>query len=1131
MSIKATCPACGTQATIDKTLYGKKLRCANSSCRSMFRYHENGQAELVDMIEKSSPPPGGNWNNAPPPVQSSREGDWIAAPPPVSGNSDYQEYAQPIEAVEAEVSDDEPVAAVVDSYSAGDYSYGKKRRRGLPLVIAMVVVMLAILGGGLYFFFSKKQGNLDLVKKEGIKLVSEGKYSDALQRWELLRSKVTNPQELKEIDFNIEWCKMQLNIDGVKDYASSAAATDGLIQFNSLKRSDPLIKDFRKKLFETAQSVGKGFFEQSKADPKEDDLKRNEKLIGLMEDHAEAIPEKETSTKAISDVKANLTALKVQFDANQDKAAILKEMQSVVDAKDLSRLDELEQNYDGVLKKHPVLRKDEGLKQSFTKLREDEISWIKLTRTDKPALKVDEKNESRPIGASPSMVSPAEAVENNDVVLALGRGTLYGLKARTGEPKWLLSVGIDLQELPPRIGTGSGQNDVAFVVGSESDKKATRYFVQAVDISNGSKIWKQELLSARKSSEPSIAGATYINGVLYIPLIDGTINVVDAKDGRHLGHFYLGAKLTIPPTLDAVNNRLFIPADKRRVFILDLKANANPVCPGVIYTNHAIGGIRSPVSIHKDMMSVAMSVGNGGSEVQLYSVPKVVAQSKLASKFAMPGHIWFTAYQDGETLGYVSDAGQIFLLGLNQGQTGTQSIVPLNNTPMPLPGTSGEPAGKTQVSHVVLGDWWVISAGKLVRNHFDPLRNQMVSLATDTLNVGNPLHQSSISPDGRYVIMVTQTKDQAIATAVDRSTAQIVWQRQLGLVPAAEPVSLKSGAAVLDRGGGVFLFQASSEPAKGPLAGGKWPAAPLPGTSGHRIIRLPDSDDFINLSYDPVKELIKVRKIVGEKAQFIGEYKIPSPPSGQAVCDGESLLVPCRDGKIYIYQFGSSAPTTPLTWRDPEALPGSVGHLTLVNPLLVVATDGARKLLRLEKVAGGSWRKVSGNDRTFPGKIISVPAVVGKDSVTIADDTNTIHLIGLTGIATTKEFAVAGNIVRGPFALSDRILGCVFNTNVGHCLWWTDTSGAAAEGVQYQTVGIVGVPVLMKDGILVAEWKRVQNNAQLQIAMFSWLDPKTGQSVRQEVLPRGLAPASGVVPLGESEAFAPMSDGTIRILK
>jgi len=47
---------------------------------------------------------------------------------------------------------------------------------------------------------------------------------------------------------------------------------------------------------------------------------------------------------------------------------------------------------------------------------------------------------------------------------------------------------------------------------------------------------------------------------------------------------------------------------------------------------------------------------------------------------------------------------------------------------------------------------------------------------------------------------------------------------------------------------------------------------------------------------------------------------------------------------------------------------------------------------------------------------------------------------------------------------------------------------------------------------------------------YLWIDQPSGKLIHAETMPEGLAPSSGPSALGKNWAFAPLSDGTVRIL-
>ena len=155
-----------------------------------------------------------------------------------------------------------------------------------------------------------------------------------------------------------------------------------------------------------------------------------------------------------------------------------------------------------------------------------------------------------------------------------------------------------------------------------------------------------------------------------------------------------------------------------------------------------------------------------------------------------------------------------------------------------------------------------------------------------------------------------------------------------------------------------------------------------------------------------------------------------------------------------------------------------------------------------------------------------------KPRVCLAETSGKLGLYELQEDGSLQEVRVwdfKGRVTNGPFLRTPKVndkdqgqrIGCV----VDHTrLVWLDPNQDAPLWDRQcdKGVAVVGQPQLVGQVLLVAD----------QSGRFAGLDPKTGKAEENHKYTlRGMAAAASPVPFGPGLAFAPLSDGTVLLLR
>jgi outer membrane protein assembly factor BamB len=1134
VQISITCPYCATPAEIDDALCGKKLKCAEPSCRQTFRVSPDGVALPVapkgppqEADWQSAAPPGADggadWQTAPPPPRGGGA-DWRAAPPPVRGagfggapQAMEVEYAE-VEAVEAEAVAGEPDAGY-DPYGA----YRKKSK--LPYIVMAVVGLLVAASAGLgYMFVRTTAGQKEKMIDEAKKFMFAGEFGRSIKLWNELKAKYPNPDDVQTFEFYSRWCSINESIRSGDPAQLKTAQTD-LRTMSTVNRDKDYYKNIREQVYMasvdlalSAATLAEKNADESLLQSAQEANRLANELSSVVKDPGKYEAKQEETKKKIAEAQA---ALKADNAAKQ----FAQEIERVSRQKRPIGIEQLQTGYAKLVAEHPRLAKDNRLQARVEDLKKVEASWI--------TYKQENSNPQRPEKPAPELTllvgAPIKSVggepkpDDGQRVLALARGTLYGLSAHTGDAIWAMRVGVDTQKLPPRLPYRKGQPEIAFVT-SVDDQNATR--LSAIDLKDGRVLWYR-LLSAACPAGPHLVGT-----LLYVPTVDGRLSVIQA-DGKLNGYYNFGHALTNLPAWDGTSRKLFVPADSKRVFVVDV---TNQKCEDVMYTNHPAGGIRGVPLVAKGTLVLSEAAGMENMTVRVFSTTNRDKDGKALAEFRnLPGHAWFAPFFDGDFLGVVTDKSYLTVFATSSDPTSPPIIKMTDPLPVGLPkGVEPfmvRPVGQAQVAHFGLNEWWLLINGRLLRERFDIYRKQLVPVPGEAPLLGTPLHQSAYSPDGRSLIFVTQLRERVLATCMNRTTGDITWQRQLGLITAQEPVAVGDEVLAQDKTGALFRVKAGSvSNQKAWQSVGDWPSRGLEGGTYSRLVRSRSGNVVASIIFNPLTEQITLRKYEPGKGitnEFV--HQLPSPPIGTpAVADDGTVMIPSRDGNLREFSLNRRpSPTdpapTPLGWRDPSAPSSSIGHAAFIDAKQLIASDGHRKLVRWERDEKQAWRRLPDAAVELTARIGTPPLIVqngqGETAVVVGDEAGHLHLVTLSGIPSQRQFNMDGPITKGPFLLGTSRIGCVVAGT--HFAWLSLTEDGPKRIFTPSEPGIVGQPQAFGNLAIVAE----------QAGGYSWIDLTQDAKVVNRVAFKGhLTPASGATGLGATWAFAPLSDGTIMLI-
>jgi outer membrane protein assembly factor BamB len=620
---------------------------------------------------------------------------------------------------------------------------------------------------------------------------------------------------------------------------------------------------------------------------------------------------------------------------------------------------------------------------------------------------------------------------------------------------------------------------------------------------------------------------------VYVPTRKGRIYEIETVGGSLLGWFDLpGEQLTVGGAHQALEDKdlLYFPGFSNTVYVLERDAQTGR-CVGLLRTGHPEGSLRgAPTFVNGNTAHLVLHQTDGfeGQKLRAFRLPAPSPAQENVPEFRLRGWSWFPPYVDSEKLGVATDAGVLALFGINQGENPSELLFPEVRSEGAEPGNAPlaallgssvnpvgqashppqSPAGRAEVIRAVEpDDWWVLARGTLALLHFDRF-HQALRLVWAQHGLGAPLHESQFDPASNMLLAVTQPEGQptCLATAVDASTGQVRWQRQLGLTSRGAPLAQGQGLYVWDRGGILFWFEA-----------GKGPPEPqvlmtLPGEPSSPPTLLPGPEDSVyavacyrqGAEYKLVVQRFRAGKGLGEAHDFL----LFEPLAGKPAVVGESLLyaVATEKGRLWRHSLVSQK-------RDggPD---GILGDIVALGGDEFLTTDGKREITRRRWPAGENFPQPPSHTQKL-SRIVSAPVVLPDGGVCVAGEDGTLTLLD-ENLKEKRKWTLGGKITAGPFVRENRI-GCVlerrslvwFDPDQGEPLWtYRPPNGAA----------VVGQPQLVNDTVLVAD----------SAGRLPRLDPATGKELGTTSQPAvSVTPSAAPVAFGKDRAFVSLTDGTV----
>jgi tetratricopeptide (TPR) repeat protein len=1051
---------------------GKTMRCPNLECRKAFIVKAKQAAPPPPAYEPPPPPPPTPTSGKPPkptpPVPPPKpeivevvvvEASLVSKPKvkEVVWSQD-KEPPPPVRNSPKTIKPE----AVDDADSIGDRGNipirrKKKRSLGPIILIAMSIFIVMAIGGSILYIGYFQQESERQLAEAAKAHYEKGEWAEAAKSYENLLAEYPSSDKSDEYRFFAAISSLQKEVRSVTNRENYAGALQRFQDFLKEYRDSPLAKpttgygrdilEAGKKLAEDIASYGEDRIQAFRSNrvAKAGELVAAEKAIS----DGRTVVEWINPFRAPDDDEAPLNRLRDAFTKIEQSIARERERTAALAA----ARQQLENPTDAIIQAvvsdlqargfHDDPEAVELIALAKGKLR-DLVRYEEAFAEAQPPPPTAAATLLFVLPVGPNkFLDPQENDPQATVFLCVCRGILYAFNEFDGQLLWAMRVGADILDPPSlaRVQLETGPTEVAVVASNVGNAPA----IAGVVVPTGKTRWYQPLPA------PVAGPAVLIGTRAFVPLRDplGTIYELDIATGTRLGCIRIGQPvaergLVVRPG----TNLLYVVADARRVYVLDTggKDDAghpiHPRCVQVIATGHLPGTLRvPPLFIGPEGMNPgpALAMGPEGPIDRFFvlaqadgttrsllrafavtppapsaggSIPETPAKPLV--ELPVPGWVSSMPITDSERLALITDTGEFRLFGVNQPENRDRPLFPY-----PHPAPLKAPGDRIPPGLVIPGGestYWLLTAGQLQKTQLAlvPSRGQEIVFTGSPRPIGEPVHPAHVNLRRSTACVVVRSLQSSACRAVAFSLrdGEILWERQLGLVPAvastrgdaAAPIGQGEKFLVVDESGTIFAIPAANAVGIGQTltVPESWRLKPPPEKALGATLVAASADGQMVFTITPVERdrpTWVIRRIRGAEASRDDEVLAPAALAGQPAVVGGYLHLPAADGFVYRYLPGDGGPRTGILvagpkWHDERRGACSISPL---SDATFATSDGGKKWHRWEwPTPNGKFRE-SGtwelNQNTAGPGVVLPPVDVGSPPRwLVADSSGTVWL-------------------------------------------------------------------------------------------------------------------------------------------
>lgn len=994
---------------------------------------------------------------------------------------------------------------------------------------------VVIIGIGLYVL-GVLRVNIERIAAEAQKEMEAHHYAAAKAKYtELIGLTESNPEKQEEFErfhFLEEFCGVMAGVYVISDPNKEVQNVQDFLKRN---QDHKLIKENAAHLGDAYFKLAEDLTEKAKQNLSFDHTAKAEEILQEGERHHGG----KAAAKA-NEIRARIGDVKVAIEREQQRIDLYKKGEELVRRPSVEAPEIFSKEVDRVKRDQPEIEKDPKVIALRSEIEQNLVKLVTWNPGESKLPDVPEEVEPSLLVVPSLITNATAATDKGRVIFAIAQGVLYALDRGTGRLEWATRVGIDTTALPVRLpASESFPTEIALVLSSDTNTLTAR------ETQKGQPRWRHQL------SAPCLGRPVIVKGRAYVPTYDGRVHVIEVIEGKLLGWYNIGLPLTVGAVHQEGTDLLYIPADNRYVYVLNIAhENREPACKAILHSGHPSGSLRTePIIVSRederkqfqlqndawpDYLILNQAEGINAMRLRVFPLPiQGPAGAPLMTREPeVKGWSWFPPYHDHERLVQVTDAGILGLIGIKQVRNQDKDLFLETKNELTLPSHSTG-TGRAQLVHVVEDDIWALIQGELQLLHFD-LYGQRVVPLMNPLPLGSPLHGSQLDEARKTLFLVTQSLSSPTsrATAVETSTfspGHIRWQRQLGFLCQRDPINLGGPVLAVDEGGSVFLFDPKQHPYRHDhewQLGGQILEKPFSeGMLAAYFLTGEDGKSAYAIASAKGKGVFIRRYIVGQKV--LEKFVESATLSGLPAVGDNAVVLPLADGKLRHVPLNDGRPYDGPNWRALSADRDSTGLVIHLTGDEFLTSDGNRKLIHWRWPGGPMWDKVA--EVELPDRIatgaVRLAGEAGTQLVAIADVRGNLSLLSKPLLDAKKStwtiartWKLGGNITAGPFVRGS-LLGCVMDHQ--RLVWLDPAKDLPLWEYRDGSDVIVGQPQIVNDIVVVAH----------RSGHFVGLDPATGRPFGPGYrLRANVAPVSAPVEFGSGRVFAPLTDGTVLMM-
>ncbi len=860
----------------------------------------------------------------------------------------------------------------------------------LLLVGGGALILMILVGVALYYALTR--GTAAELFQAAEEDYRSGAYAQAIAKFEKFVGKYPDDPNISLARVRVGTARLWQTVDASRDKRPALkAATEVLPQ---LEQEDKF-SEARPELASILPKIAEGFSAQAKA---EKDIDQAQELVDLAEEAMTLVDApKYIPTSLRVPIQATINRIREDIELAKRNINRTKRLtEAVTKIKAASSEGKTVEAYSErrtLLNEYPELETAPPLVEAVLLITERERDLVKVVDSPaEPATKDHPRAKDRQVALASRSGKGAPGSESQTVFF-LARGSVYGLKATTGEVLWRRFVGYETLTHPQQSGT-----DVIVVDGHRNE-------LLRLQGQTGELAWRLPI--GEPFSHPVIYGKRIL-----VATDSGRILNIDADSGASPKQVVIPQKLRVPPGTSKLRH-LYQVGEHSNLYVLDEETLE---CKDVFYLGHKPGTVVTAPVMALGYLFVAVNSGEDYCDLHILHVDENGLSVKPAMKpIRLGGRIMVAPLLTGARVGVVTDRGAIHLFEVNTAnpeEPVLDAVEPqVASFKTPLIGYSVIDGGRLYVGNDRLTKYEVqTSQARLISKWIKCERDTFVAPPQVIGDTVYHLRRRKDSPS--YTVSAIHVDDGREFWRVDLATpaallAVDMEKKQIHCVSAQAELfevtgeTIKSG--ILDQmtvaAVGAARTIAFNEAI--PLSNGRWALA-SPGDRKRVVV------------YDP-KSVSASGRLRARPLKATGDANVTASP----VYFNEGLLMPLDNGQVALadpetgddkvlpFQARIEAGTK-VDWSKP-AVVGDEGTEFVIE-------DGRRKLYRVG-IKGGSQSHLSALAQAqLEVDLASALAAAGDTvyGVVRGSGSDTVISFAAADLSAGSEWPLEGRVVWGP---------------------------------------------------------------------------------------------------------------------